>query len=181
MTSGTRDKTFSREDRCSQTVLTIWSNRVGINCLWGQGVNTCSFFRMEDLLFQVNKRCICPPLWNLSLFLKLEQTHPQVGYGQLIYDSGMLNSHVGSWPRVTMFCALPAASHTDNYQRLIYRCQWEWKWSEWLPAELGIGFYQESWRSVFVLREKSPEKWLVEKHASKMSYPKSSAVSKALL
>jgi hypothetical protein len=118
--------------------------------------------RCEHLFFSadvsftvwVARRYICPQLWILGLFFKLEQIHYQVGHGRLIDDSGMLNSHIGIWPTVTLFCTLPAASYTDNYQRLIYRCQRERKWSEWLPTELGIGFYQESWRSMFVLREK---------------------------
>ena len=143
-------------------------------------MNTCFFFswRLRIYCFRCMKVYLSTAM-QLSLFLK--QIHPQVEPSRLIYDSGMLNSHVGIWRTVTLFCTLSAASYTDNYQMLIYRCQQERKWSEWLPTEIGIGFYQESWTSMFVLRrKKSPEEWLVKKYDSKMSSPKGSAVLKGI-
>lgn len=94
----------------------------------------------------------------------------------------MFDSHIGIWPTVTLFRTLPAASDTDNYQRLIYRGQQGRKWSEWLPTELRIGFVC----SMFVLAAGMRgdagvmlKKSIQLKNWQQMNYSKESAIFKS--
>lgn len=144
-------------------------SRLPLRARW----TTSSFLQMMLLLLEV---------WEVYLVIARDtqpifQAWANTALSWATYDSGMLNSRPGIWPAVTLFCAPPDASYIDNYQRLIYRCQQERKWSEWLPTEPGIEFYQEPQRSMFVLKEgekKIPEEWLVKNSDSKMSYPRDS-------
>lgn len=151
-------------------------------CLWGQGANTLCFSLDEAFaVWGVGRSVFADSQGCSAYFSSLSKHSLKLGHARLIYDSGMLNSHTGIWPAVTLFCTLPAASYIDNYQRLIYRCQQERKWSEWLPTAPGIEFYQESQRTMFVLKEKKIwEVWLVKNSGSKMSYSKRGAGFKVL-